>query len=373
MGLKKLILNFCLRIVDLLTFWIQPEPGTITFISLTHNRLSSDFALIDEQLKKDGRWKINYDLMVFHKNLWGDFLYFLNCLRQLPEIKRSQLVILNDNNYVISHMKPRHTKVLQVWHACGAVKQFGNQIRRQYSVGNYDAVLACSPVWKKPYSEAFAMSENQVKITGCPRLDTLLDESAMKKRSARLLKKYPQLRDRKILLYAPTFRGNIMDGMYSAPFSAQKLTDCLPEDWILVSKYHPLLRHSIEIDDRSLDLSGEDLYTLMWMSSAMVSDFSSVIFDYSLLMKPMIAYVPDLEEYAQTIGLNIPYLKDFPAPVTVTEEEIAEAVQVTSPEDITRRRKFRDKYFTHIDRNNTRRVVDLIDDMMKQPAQDAAA
>nr|WP_300903490.1 hypothetical protein [Faecalibaculum rodentium] len=48
MGLKKLILNFCLRIVDLLTFWIQPEPGTITFISLTHNRLSSDFALIDE-------------------------------------------------------------------------------------------------------------------------------------------------------------------------------------------------------------------------------------------------------------------------------------------------------------------------------------
>ncbi len=294
MGLKKLILNFCLRIVDLLTFWIQPEPGTITFISLTHNRLSSDFALIDEQLKKDGRWKINYDLMVFRKNLWGDFLYFLNCLRQLPEIKRSQLVILNDNNYVISHMKPRHTKVLQVWHACGAVKQFGNQIRRQYSVGNYDAVLACSPVWKKPYSEAFAMSENQVKITGCPRLDTLLDESAMKKRSARLLKKYPQLRDRKILLYAPTFRGNIMDGMYSAPFSAQKLTDCLPEDWILVSKYHPLLRHSIEIDDRSLDLSGEDLYTLMWMSSAMVSDFSSVIFDYSLLMKPMIAYVPDL-------------------------------------------------------------------------------
>lgn len=373
MGLKKLILNFCLRIVDLLTFWIQPEPGTITFISLTHNRLSSDFALIDEQLKKDGRWKINYDLMVFRKNLWGDFLYFLNCLRQLPEIKRSQLVILNDNNYVISHMKPRHTKVLQVWHACGAVKQFGNQIRRQYSVGNYDAVLACSPVWKKPYSEAFAMSENQVKITGCPRLDTLLDESAMKKRSARLLKKYPQLRDRKILLYAPTFRGNIMDGMYSAPFSAQKLTDCLPEDWILVSKYHPLLRHSIEIDDRSLDLSGEDLYTLMWMSSAMVSDFSSVIFDYSLLMKPMISYVPDLEEYAQTIGLNIPYLKDFPGPVTVTEEEIAEAVQVTSPEDITRRRKFRDKYFTHIDRNNTRRVVDLIDDMMKQPAQDAAA
>lgn len=98
------------------------------------------------------------------------------------EIKRSQLVILNDNNYVISHMKPKSTKVLQVWHACGAVKRFGNQIRRKYTVSNYDAVLACSPVWQRVYSEAFGVQPAQVQVTGCPRLDTLLDAGAMEKK-----------------------------------------------------------------------------------------------------------------------------------------------------------------------------------------------
>lgn len=369
MGLKKLILNFCLRIVDLLTFWIKPEPGTITFISLTHSRLGSDFALLDEQLKKDGRWKVRYDLMTFRKNLWGDFLYFLNCLRQLPEIKRSQLVILNDNNYVISRMKPKHTKVLQVWHACGAVKQFGNQIPRQYTVNNYDAVLACSPVWKKPYSQAFDLKPDQVVVTGCPRLDTLLDTKRMKRRVVELMKKYPQLQGKKILLYAPTFRGNIMDGMRPASFSAQEVVKNLPDDWILVSKYHPLLRQSIEIDERSLDLSGEDLYTLMSASTAMVSDFSSVIFDYSLLRKPMISYVPDLKEYKAAIGLNIPYEADFPGPVTFTEEELAQAVKdLDSRYDWHKLEKFRSKYFTWIDRGNTRRAVRLIDDMMEDKA-----
>lgn len=367
MGLKKLILNICLRIVDLCTFWIRPVPGTITFISLTHDHLTSDFKLLDEQLQKDGRWKITYDLMVFRKNLWGDFLYFLNCLRQLPEIKRSQLVILNDNNYVISHMKPRHTKVLQVWHACGAVKQFGNQIRRQYEVRNYDAVLACAPCWKKPYSEAFELREDQVKTVGCPRIDELLDEKKMKKRVDRLLEKYPQLKDRKILLYAPTFRGNIVDGLYSVPFSGREVVRQLPEDWVLVSKYHPLLRESIETDDRSFDLSREDLYTLMAASTAMISDFSSVIFDYSLLGKPMVSYVPDLEEYKETIGLNIPYEEDFPGKITRSQQELAQAVKDFDSYNFQKLRQFRDKYFTHRDIRNTERSVALIETMMEQP------
>ena len=369
MGLKILILNFCLRIVDICTFWIKPKPGTITFISLTHNRLTSDFALIDEQLKKDGRWEIRYDLMVFRKNLWGDFLYFLNCLRQLVEIKRSQLVILNDNNYVISHMKPKSTKVLQVWHACGAVKRFGNQIRRKYTVSNYDAVLACSPVWQRVYSEAFGVQPAQVQVTGCPRLDTLLDAGAMEKKARGLLEKYPQLKGKKILLYAPTFRGNIMDGMRPASFSAQAVVKDLPEDWILVSKYHPLLRQTIEVDDRSLDLSGEDLYALMHLSTAMVSDFSSVIFDYSLLQKPMISYVPDLEEYRNTIGLNMPYEADFPGAVTFSEQQLVQAVKDLDRDDWKKLDDFRDKYLTHTGGGNTQRVCALIDEMMEAGSQ----
>ena len=155
MGLSKIILNIALKIVDILTFYIHPKKNHITFISLTQSELSSDFKLIDKQLRHENKYDIHYILLMFEKNLWGDFKYFLNCLKQLVEIKKSSLVILNDNNYVISHMKPKNVKVLQIWHACGAVKKFGNQIKRQYPVQNYDYVLCNAEYWKDPYSQAF--------------------------------------------------------------------------------------------------------------------------------------------------------------------------------------------------------------------------
>lgn len=122
MGLSKIILNIALSIVNVFTFYLRPIPNRITFISLTSDKLTSDFKRIYKALEKENVYELRCDLVVFQKSLRGDFLYFLNCLKQLVEIKKSALVIINDNNYVISHMKPKRTKVLQVWHACGAVK-----------------------------------------------------------------------------------------------------------------------------------------------------------------------------------------------------------------------------------------------------------
>ena len=63
-------------------------------------------------------------------------------------------------------------------------------------------------------------------------------------------------------------------------------------------------------------MNKEDLYTLMQVSDCLISDYSSVIFDYSLLNKPMISYIPDVKEYKHNIGLNIDF-DDFPGPVRI--------------------------------------------------------
>ena len=219
MGLSKIILNIALKIVDILTFYIRPKKNRITFISLTQSELSSDFKLIDKQLRHENKYDIHYILLMFEKNLWGDFKYFLNCLKQLVEIKKSSLVILNDNNYVISHMKPKNVKVLQIWHACGAVKKFGNQIKRQYPVQNYDYVLCNAEYWKDPYSQAFNVEKDQVLVTGMPRIDTLLNLNGKDE----FYLKYPELKDKKLCLYAPTFRGNIIDGFKIQSFDFTKI------------------------------------------------------------------------------------------------------------------------------------------------------
>ena len=226
MGLSKIILNIALKIVDILTFYIRPKKNHITFISLTQSELSSDFKLIDKQLRHENKYDIHYILLMFEKNLWGDFKYFLNCLKQLVEIKKSSLVILNDNNYVISHMKPKNVKVLQIWHACGAVKKFGNQIKRQYPVQNYDYVLCNAEYWKDPYSQAFNVKKDQVLVTGMPRIDTLLNLNGKDE----FYLKYPELKDKKLCLYAPTFRGNIIDGFKIQSFDFTKIKDYIVQE-----------------------------------------------------------------------------------------------------------------------------------------------
>ena len=353
MGLQKIILNMALWIIDVLTFFVRPKKNRITFISLTQKELSSDFKCIHEKLCQENKYDIHYILMVFEKNLWGDLKYFLNCLVQLVQIKKSSLVILNDNNYVISHMKPKNVKVMQVWHACGAVKKFGNQIKRQYPVQNYDYVLCNAKYWKEPYSKAFGVNPDQVIVTGMPRIDTLIH----KNHTEEFYTKYPELRDKKLCLYAPTFRGNIIDGFKIQSFDFTKV-----KDYIVLYKFHPLLGN-IQCEG-GINMNSEDLYTLMQVSDCMISDYSSVVFDYSLLKKPMICFSPDLKEYENTIGLNI-NLEDFPGPICTTEDELIDALKL---EDYNYKKleQFQHKYMTFTDGKNTSRVVQKIDEIMKE-------
>lgn len=170
--------------------------------------------------------------MEFENSPLSKIHYFFNCLYQWIEIKQSSLVILNDNNYIVSHKLPDGVKVLQMWHACGAVKKFGNQIQRKYPIRNYGYVLCNSDYWKPIYSEAFHVQEEQVICTGSCRIDTLLNEDHREE----FYEKYPELIGKKLCLYAPTFRGNIMDGFRIQSFDFTKV-----KDYVILYKFHPLL------------------------------------------------------------------------------------------------------------------------------------
>ena len=354
MGLKKIILNIALQIVNVCTFFLHPKKNRITFISLTQKELTSDFKLIYDGLVQENKYDIHCVLLVFKKNLWGNLKYFLNCLYQLIEIKQSSLVILNDNNYVISHMCPKNVKVMQVWHACGAVKKFGNQIKRQYPINNYDYVLCNAPYWKDCFSEAFHVRKEQVLVTGSARIDTLLNEDKRKE----FYLKYPELRDKKLCLYAPTFRGNIIDGFRIQSFDFTKI-----KDYVLLYKFHPLLGN-IEYPG-GINMNHEDLYTLMQVSDCMISDYSSVIFDYSLLCKPMISYIPDIENYKDEIGLNMDYKKDFPGPICTNEDELIDALQ-SNDFDLNKTISFQEKYMFYKDGKNTERIIEKISEIFSK-------
>ena len=363
MGWQKFILNIVLTIESFFLQILKIKNNRITFISIESNVLTSDSKLIYDMLDKD-KYDIKLCVIDYHENLFGQFLYFLNCMKQLYCVYTSKLVIISNNNYVVSHFKREGVIVLQLWHACGAIKKFGNAINREYPISGYDYVISTSCYWKKPYSEAFGVDEENVINIGMPRNDELFNNDLILKYKEGLLNKYPVLKNKKVILYAPTFRGNIYKGFRSIDFDALKVIDNLGEDYILLYKFHPLLGN-IDLDKhpRILNMNHEDTHQLFCVSDYLISDYSSIVFDYMILQKPILFYVPDYKEYMNDIGVFVE-IEDLNCPICNNENDIIDEIKNNSC-DNSLLIHLKDVFFDYQDEHSTKRIVDFIDQIVR--------
>lgn len=363
MGIQKLILNIVLKVECLFLSLLRIKNDRITFISLESTALTQDFLLIYTELDK-----IKYNVktcLIHHKNnsLKGQFQYFLNCFKQLYYVYTSRLIILNDNNYVVSNFKREGVIVLQVWHACGAIKKFGNVIERKYPISHYDYVLSTSSYWKSPYSKAFSVEEKNVIPIGMARNDELFNKEKVKQYRISLLDKYPLLKGRKIILYAPTFRGNIYKGFSTVEFDALSLLNKLGEDYVILYKFHPLLGNiKLANHERIINMNHEDTHQLFCICDYMISDYSSIVFDYMILEKPMIFFVPDLKEYENDLGVFVD-IEKLGFPIAKTMNELYECIK-DNFFDINVIKKCKNQFFDYQDNQSVKRIIDFIEEIM---------
>ena len=348
MGIKKIIINIILKIANIFVLRCSIKQGQIAFISLESNQLESDLELIYQELKKENKYSLKMVLINYNKkSLINNFLYMLNCIKQIYVINTSKVVLITDNNYVISNFKRPGVKVIQVWHATGAIKKFGNAIKREYPIKNYDYVIANS---------------EGVIITGMPRVDHLVDPYYLTQAKARMYSRYPILKGKKVILYAPTFRGNIYQGFKTVDFDAQAVLNALGEEYVIIFKFHPLLlKTTLSDDSRVINMNHENTHDLFAVCDVLISDFSSIIFDYSLLNKPMCFFVPDLDEYIETLGCFVDYRRVMPGAICYNETQVIAALQGNKKYDI---KAFRDMFFKYQDGHNTQRIVMFIDKLI---------
>lgn len=359
MGLQKIILNIVLKIEVFFISFFKIHNNRITFISLEDDHLTSDFLKIYQQLPLE-KYDVRLCLIHYKKNLGGQFLYFINCMKQLYYVYTSKIIFLHDNNYVVSHFKRKGVQIIQVWHACGAIKKFGNVIERQYPISNYDYVLATSSYWKEAYSQAFSVQQEQVLPVGMPRTDELFHQQWIDETKEKLYQKYPMLKNKKIILYAPTFRGNIYKGFSAIYFDAQKVMNQLSDDFVLIYKFHPLMgNYHLQKDNRILNMNHEDTHELFCISDYLISDYSSIVFDFMILKKPMLFYIPDYEQYCQDLGVFVD-VRDLGYPVCYCEEDVVQSLQTYHvDEDLLQ--KMKNQFFEIQDGHSTLRVVELVE------------
>ncbi|WP_297995624.1 CDP-glycerol glycerophosphotransferase family protein [uncultured Clostridium sp.] len=364
--MNKMIAYIILFVINCILYWVKIQENKITFISYKSEKLEKDFKLIAKSLEKEGKYNLVYILIKYQNTLIGKIKYLFNCVKQLYHINTSKIVILDYNNFVVSNFKRKETKVIQVWHASGAIKKFGNDIKREYEIKNYDYILSSSKFWEDIYSSAFNVSKESVIPLGIPRTDILFNPKKLKKYKSDILQKYPKIRNKKVVLYAPTFRGDPINGVSYQKIDLKYIKNKLGSDYIIIYKLHPWLEEVKmyhENDDGIINGNKESIKKLFAVTDYLICDYSAVIFDFSILEKPMIFFVPDLEEYKNDRGMYEEYEKFIPGPICKTEDDVLNVIE-NYCFNIDELKEFKNKYFDFKDGKSTERVVDFIKNLI---------
>ncbi|MDD7114573.1 MAG: CDP-glycerol glycerophosphotransferase family protein [Lachnospiraceae bacterium] len=310
------------------------------------------------------------------------------CARKCAE---ASVIILEDFYPQLHRLSiRRETKVVQLWHACGAFKTFG--LTRTGKPGgapqssmnhrNYDFVSVSSEAIRGIYAEAFAIPTRKVKALGVPRTDCLFDWEYKKQRREQLYDKYPMLRDSHVVLFAPTFRGDgNKDARYPADaFDVNHFMEAMPDNTVCIVKHHPFVHQKVEVQpgwqDRVLDLTGQDhINDLMLVSDLLITDYSSSVFEAALLELPMLFYAFDEEEYMASRDFYFAYEEMVPGPVEKTFramtkkaakmlEEQGNAVEEDSDESKRamgeKMDRFREAFLGALDGHSTERISTFI-------------
>lgn len=239
-------------------------------------------------------------------------------------------------------------KVIQVWHANGAIKTFGleeprtatrsasDQRRFRKVYDQFDDYVVASPKMGQVFANSYQVSLTKMKVLGYPRSDRLFKQDWQKETKARLLAAYPDLRTKEVILYAPTYRevrDNSGQVALNLPSDFDEVVANLAPKQVLVIKLHPHLKASaVKLKQRYshnpkvLWLDEFSTEEVLVITARLITDYSSVIFDYSLLPNAgqLIFYCYDLEAYAAYEGLQSDFVSWLPGPLVKSATELSQ-------------------------------------------------
>ena len=368
---KEYIVSIVLLAIYKIFKLFRVKNNRVVFLSDSRIDFTGNFEFIYKELQQRG----GYEIKSLLKPSISAKKSIKEKLKFLLYISTSKYILLDDYYPQIYKYKIKdEIEVIQLWHATGAFKTFGfsrlgktgGPNVRSKNHRNYTKAIVSSSRIKKHYAEAFGISEDKVVATGVPRTDIFFDETYKEKKIKELYEKYPILKEKKVIMFAPTFRGN---GQKTAHYDFDQLDlelmyEQLSQEYVIIMKLHPFIKNipvwDSKYQDFIVDLSHErEINDLLFISDLLITDYSSVCFEYALLNRPMIFFAYDLEEYIASRDFYYPYESFVPGPIVKTSQELVEIIK-TENYNKEKLNQFRTKFFDHLDGKSTKRVVDML-------------
>ena len=291
----------------------------------------------------------------------------------------ARVMVVDDYFFPMYVIKPRRgTTRVQVWHAAGAFKKFGfSVLDKAFGVdddfvakvrihSNYSVALVSSMSVAPHYAEAFGQPlDIFTSRIGVPRTDLFSDPERRSRAEARVRATYALPPDRRVILYAPTFRGETVGkARYADLMDLEAMQRMLGDDHVLLLKLHPFVRDAVTISPELgafvIDASGDpDVNELMLVSDILVTDYSSVIYEFALLGRPIAFLAPDDGAYDEERGFYFNFRAEAPGPVADTTEDLAALIRADRF-DVERVTAFARASFDVASGGATRRLVDEV-------------
>ncbi|WP_110928372.1 CDP-glycerol glycerophosphotransferase family protein [Bacillus massiliglaciei] len=239
--------------------------------------------------------------------------------------------------------KPSHTTYLQTWHGT-PLKRLASDMEEVHMPGtntekykrnffkesrNWDYLVSPNRYSSEIFARAFNFEKTMIE-SGYPRNDVLYTENNPEKITA-MKKRFGLPADKKVILYAPTWRDDQFYSVGKYKFDLElnldQLKEELGEEYVIVLRMHYLVAENLDLSSHTgfaFDFSNhEDIRELYLVSDLLITDYSSVFFDYANLRRPMIFYVYDIETYRDKLrGFYFDFEKKAPGPLTKTTEEV---------------------------------------------------
>lgn len=264
---------------------------------------------------------------------------------------------------------------IQLWHAAGAIKTFGLKDKfitnRKKSAhkrflkvyDKFHKVVVGSDVMANIFMEAFNLSEENILHTGIPRTDLFYDTQYQTEVKKRLQDRYNSFEGKKVILYAPTFRDESLDSFH-LNLDLDYMYEKLSHQFILIIKLHPAIHKTIDFEKKYsgfvLDFSTyNDVNEILLVTDYLISDYSSIPFEFAILEKPMIFYPYDLEQYISNKGVWGQYDKIVPGPVVFTTEDIVKLI-IDDQFDMEEIRQFSREWNKYSTGHSSRNLVDYL-------------
>ncbi|HXI45963.1 MAG TPA: CDP-glycerol glycerophosphotransferase family protein [Candidatus Acidoferrales bacterium] len=289
----------------------------------------------------------------------------------------ARLFVVDDHYLPMYAIRPRSgTARVQVWHACGAFKKFGYSLAdKAFGADaatleafpihtNYDRCLVSAMRFAPFYAEAFRQPvERFTSHYGIPRTDLFFDAPRAAAIAADVRRRYAIPEGRRVILYAPTFRGELTTQARSPEgLDLAALRAVLGADHVLLVRAHPFVRDRLRIggaaEGFAIDVSDHpDINELMLASDVLVTDYSSAIYEFALLGRPIAFLAPDHAAYERERGFYLDFAADLPGPVFEETAELAAFLR-GGAFDLEAVARFRAESFDVADGHATERFID---------------